>query len=63
MLCSFQKPEPWQPVYQWAAPQVPSPDECDDEEVLYTRIIQDSKSSPNAVRIFQERLDVSSTFS
>ena len=29
MLCSFQKPEPWQPTYRSPMPKVPSPEECD----------------------------------
>lgn len=61
MLCSFQRPEPWQPIHQWTMPQVPSPEECEDEEVMYARIIKDSKLNPSYVHIFQERLSVSST--
>jgi len=29
MLCSFQKPEPWQPTYRSPMPKVPSPEECE----------------------------------
>ncbi|KDR84802.1 hypothetical protein GALMADRAFT_217868 [Galerina marginata CBS 339.88] len=32
MLCSFQKPEPWQPTHQWPMPDVPPPEQCPDEE-------------------------------
>ncbi|KAF4623466.1 hypothetical protein D9613_001642 [Agrocybe pediades] len=56
MLCSFQKPEPWQPTHQWTMPEVPTPEQCEDEEVNYSRIIQDPKSHPNLVKFFQERL-------
>jgi acyl-CoA thioesterase II len=31
MLCSFQKPEFWQPSRHWAMPQAPHPDECKSE--------------------------------
>lgn len=62
MLCSFQRPEPWQPVHQWTMPQVPSPDECEDEETVYARAIQNSKST-KAIRILQERLTVCNTIS
>lgn len=31
MLCSFQKPEPWQPSRHWSMPPSPRPDECDTE--------------------------------
>jgi len=56
MLCSFQKPEPWQPVHQWTMPQVPSPEQCEDAEAMYARAIQNFKSNPKVVRIFQARL-------
>ena len=61
MLCSFQRPEPWQPVHQWTMPQVPSPDQCEDEQAVYARAIQNSKSNPKVIRILQERLAVSNT--
>ena len=36
MVCSYQKPEPWQPSYRSPMPQnVPSPEECIDEAALY----------------------------
>lgn len=39
MMCSFQKPEPWQPAHQWHIPPgVPPPDECELEEVRYLRL-------------------------
>lgn len=63
MLCSFQKPEPWQPLHQWTMPQVPPPEQCEDEEVAYARVIQDSKSNSDLMRIYQERLGVSNTCS
>ncbi|KAF8499139.1 thioesterase II [Russula emetica] len=31
MVCSFQKPEFWQPSRHWSMPQAPHPDECDTE--------------------------------
>ena len=58
MLCSFQRPEPWQPIHQWTMPQVPSPEQCEDEETVYARAIQNSKSM-KVMRILQERLNVS----
>ncbi|KAF8807232.1 Thioesterase/thiol ester dehydrase-isomerase [Phlegmacium glaucopus] len=56
MVCSFQKPEPWQPDHQWTMPQVPPPEQCEDEEVVYARAIQESKSNPDLMRMFQDRL-------
>ena len=36
MVCSYQKPEPWQPSYQSPMPSnIPSPEECKDEAILY----------------------------
>jgi hypothetical protein len=35
MVCSYQKPEPWQPSHQSSMPpDVPSPEECRDEATL-----------------------------
>ena len=33
MLCSYQKPEPWQPTYRSPMPKVPTPEECDTFQV------------------------------
>jgi len=41
-------------------PDVPTPEECEDEEVNYARIIQDPKSHSKVIKFFQERLNVSS---
>ncbi|KAL4243190.1 C/M/P thioester hydrolase family protein [Abortiporus biennis] len=47
MLCSFQKPEPRQPTYQWPMPKnVPSPNECDPIEAYYARLSQDPNIHP-----------------
>ena len=62
MLCSFQRPEPWQPAHQWTMPQVPSPEQCEDEETVYARAIQKSKSNPKVMRTLQERLTVSNLY-
>ncbi|KAJ3510310.1 hypothetical protein NLJ89_g4754 [Agrocybe chaxingu] len=56
MLCSFQKPEPWQPTHQWSMPDVPAPEQCEDEEVAYMRVIQDPKTHPAMVQFFQDQL-------
>ncbi|KII93408.1 hypothetical protein PLICRDRAFT_87787 [Plicaturopsis crispa FD-325 SS-3] len=38
LMCSFHKPEPWQPSTQWAMPAgIPQPEECELEEVVYAR--------------------------
>jgi len=36
LICSYQRPEPWQPSYQSPMPpNLPSPEECTDDAVLY----------------------------
>ncbi|KAF8168292.1 thioesterase-like superfamily-domain-containing protein [Crassisporium funariophilum] len=47
MLCSFQKPEIWQPTHQWTMPEVPPPEQCQDEEVTYAR---ERSRSPIAIK-------------
>jgi hypothetical protein len=38
LMCSFQKPEPYQPSHAWPLPpNVPSPEECELQETIYTR--------------------------
>ncbi|THH19742.1 hypothetical protein EW146_g1508 [Bondarzewia mesenterica] len=34
LICSFQIPEPWQPSHHWPMPNVPSPEDCKDEQDL-----------------------------
>jgi acyl-CoA thioesterase len=41
MVCSFQKPEPWQPSRHWPMPQSPHPDECNTEVEHLTRMAAD----------------------
>jgi len=58
MLCSFQKPEIWQPNFQWPMPEVPPPEQCDDEEVRYSRVIEHPHSNRDLVKYFKQRLVV-----
>jgi len=38
LMCSFHKPEPWQPSHQWPMPpNVPSPEECELDEITLAR--------------------------
>lgn len=44
MMCSFQKPETWQPTFQWPMPpNVKKPDECDLIEAPFARLLDDPK--------------------
>ncbi|KAG7450251.1 uncharacterized protein BT62DRAFT_978490 [Guyanagaster necrorhizus] len=48
LMCSFQKPEPWQPSHQWSMPDVPTPEECDLEE---DHMLRDSNGDNMTARI------------
>ncbi|KAK0233361.1 hypothetical protein IW262DRAFT_1444247 [Armillaria fumosa] len=48
LMCSFQKPEPWQPSHQWAMPDVPTPEDCDLEE---DHMLRDSNGDNITARI------------
>jgi hypothetical protein len=38
LMCSFQKPEPYQPSHAWPLPSnVPNPEDCELQETIYTR--------------------------
>ncbi|KIY53192.1 Thioesterase/thiol ester dehydrase-isomerase [Fistulina hepatica ATCC 64428] len=50
MMCSFQKPEPLQPQFQWKMPSVPSPETCELEEDRLRRRAAQSMHIPEAYR-------------
>jgi len=52
MMCSFQKPEPWQPSYQWPMPTVPAPEECELEEVRYNHLLQSEEVSSGLKKVY-----------
>ncbi|KAF8078267.1 HotDog domain-containing protein [Lyophyllum atratum] len=58
LMCSFQKPEPWQPFHQWPMPNVPSPDECELEEMRFIKAIESPTTSPGMKRYYQDALTV-----
>lgn len=53
MLCSFQKPEPWQPSHQWPMPKVPAPEECELDETKYARAIRDKQVHPKLAALYE----------
>ncbi|KAJ2920347.1 hypothetical protein MD484_g97, partial [Candolleomyces efflorescens] len=65
MICSFQKPEPWQPQQQWPMPKVPSPDDCELQETRYARVLeredlpQDSRDFFQALHYERSRSPIS----
>ncbi|KAJ6574785.1 thioesterase-like superfamily-domain-containing protein [Mycena capillaripes] len=58
MLCSFQKPEPWQPERAWRMPIVPSPDECRLEEERYAALSRQDGVHPKIQQIYREFIGV-----
>ncbi|KAF8922287.1 thioesterase-like superfamily-domain-containing protein [Mucidula mucida] len=53
LICSFQKPEPWQPSHQWSMPSVPKPEQCSFEEELITQASEDTQIHPRLRRILK----------
>lgn len=41
MLCSFQKPEPWQPTYRSPMPDVPVPDQCETVQEYFRKCAEE----------------------
>ncbi|KAH0590381.1 hypothetical protein H2248_000536 [Termitomyces sp. 'cryptogamus'] len=54
-MCSFQKPEPWQPSHQWPMPHVPGPGDCEDEEVRLL-IMAESTTTSREKKLYQDAL-------
>ncbi|KAF9459455.1 HotDog domain-containing protein [Collybia nuda] len=54
MMCSFQKPEPWQPSHQWPMPAVPIPEDCELEETRYLRHLQSDSPSESLSRLYSD---------
>ncbi|KAJ7139801.1 hypothetical protein C8R44DRAFT_828194 [Mycena epipterygia] len=55
MLCSFQKPEPWQPAGQWRMPAgVPPPEQCQLEEDRYAALLKAGGVHPKVEQIYRE---------
>ncbi|KNZ74168.1 Acyl-coenzyme A thioesterase 8 [Termitomyces sp. J132] len=57
LMCSFQKPEPWQPSHQWPMPHVPGPGDCEDEEVRLL-IMAESTTTSREKKLYQDALKV-----
>ncbi|KAJ7042564.1 thioesterase-like superfamily-domain-containing protein [Mycena alexandri] len=55
MLCSFQKPEPWQPSRAWNMPAAaPPPEECQLEEDRYTGLLKQDGLHPKIQQVYRE---------
>jgi acyl-CoA thioesterase len=63
LLCSFQRPEPWQPSQQWAIPQVPGPDDCELDEDVWRKLATQDNLSPQRKRHLLEYAAVRALFS
>ncbi|EIN13614.1 hypothetical protein PUNSTDRAFT_109805 [Punctularia strigosozonata HHB-11173 SS5] len=57
LLCSFQRPEPWQPSHQWPMPpNVPSPVACElEEDRMWSKVTQERERSPVAIKLADVR--------
>lgn len=54
MMCSFQRPEPWQPAGQWRMPAVPPPEACQLEEDRYAGLLARGGLHPKIQQIYRE---------
>ncbi|KAJ7275358.1 thioesterase-like superfamily-domain-containing protein [Mycena haematopus] len=57
MMCSFQKPEPWQPTRAWGIPRVPPPEECRLEEERYEEQISQEGVHPKVAQRLKEAMN------
>ncbi|EKM83445.1 hypothetical protein AGABI1DRAFT_32971 [Agaricus bisporus var. burnettii JB137-S8] len=53
MMCSFQKPETWQPGHQWPMPTVPQPEECQLEESQYIMMAERADLHPKLAEFYK----------
>jgi len=53
MMCSFQKPEPWQPQSQWPMPDVPRPEDCRWEEDVIRDLSKQKGIHPSLKKYFE----------
>ncbi|THH32346.1 hypothetical protein EUX98_g1855 [Antrodiella citrinella] len=56
MLCSFQRPESWQPHnYQMPMPpNVPAPEQCQDTQIVYSRYLERPDVKPEVREFLEE---------
>ncbi|CAK5264763.1 unnamed protein product [Mycena citricolor] len=54
MICSFHKPEPWQPNVEWSMPIVPKPDACELEEHRFSALLNQENLHPRVAQIYRE---------
>jgi acyl-CoA thioesterase II len=58
MMCSFQKPEPWQPARAWGMPSVPPPEDCRLEEERYEEMLRQEGLHPKIAQLYREFMSV-----
>ncbi|KAG5648188.1 hypothetical protein DXG03_006143 [Asterophora parasitica] len=56
LMCSFQKPEPWQPSHQWPMPDVLKPEDCELEETRYIEVSKSTTLPPAFRKGYEEAL-------
>ena len=58
-MCSFQKPEPHQPSHAWPMPpNVPSPEDCELQEIVWARRAAEDGMDERIKRIYQTVIEV-----
>ncbi|KAK7064497.1 DNA repair protein RAD14 [Favolaschia claudopus] len=57
MMCSFQKPEPWQPSRGWRMPSVPPPEACRFEEERYEEVMAREGIHPKVKGVYNDWLN------
>lgn len=58
MLCSFKKPEPWQPGHQSPMPSVRPPEECELDEDRLLRLAKQEDLDPRAKEVYKQLAEV-----
>jgi len=58
MLCSFQKPEPWQPGHQFPMPSVRPPKECELEEDRLLKLARQEGLDPRIKEVHKQAAEV-----
>ena len=58
-MCSFHKPEPYQPSHAWPMPpNVPSPEECELQEIIWAREAIRQDLDERTKRVYQMFIEV-----
>ena len=60
LMCSFHKPEPYQPSHAWPVPpNVPNPEDCELQEIIWAREATKDGMDERTKSIYQVIIEVS----